>query len=162
MVHAEPGDQNVHWLHGGLHLHEELDLGTEPVTFKRRWTQRTTLVDGLREDLARNLYPLFVMEGESLQKRVKINASPYLRLCLSRLRELDGALFTFGCALSPNDEHIMDAIARSGVTRLFVGVWGDPASPANAAMIGQAYRLRTQSRDRIRIHEWDASTAPVW
>lgn len=162
LVHALPDEQNIHNLHGALHIWEELDPGGEPITYKQRWTSRFTLIEALRDMLARDEYPLIVMEGTTEQKQATIEASPYLRGCLANLRTLDGSLVTYGWAMSRNDDHILAAIRKSGVRRLYVGIYGSHRSDANAETVAQADKLALQSEGRIKVHLWKVKTAGLW
>lgn len=162
LVHAEPADQNVSWLHGAVHLHEELVAGDSPLTVKQQWSAGVPLVDRLREELREGRLPLIVMEGTWRQKQRRINSSPYLSNALQRLRHLEGSLFTYGWGLSENDDHVLNAIQRSGVKHLYVGLHGRRNSRSNANTVGQAYRVRALSGDRVRIRLWSTETASVW
>src|SRR2546423_14725483 len=60
--------QKIYYMHGALHI---FDAGAEI----QKYTWRNTgirLVEQIRNALQRNLYPLFVAEGESLQKLARI------------------------------------------------------------------------------------------
>jgi hypothetical protein len=162
LVHMYPQRQNVSWLHGAVHLHEDLVPGDKPTTIKREWSAGVPLVDGLREDLEQGRMPLMVMEGTWDQKQRKINSSPYLSNCLQLLREFQGTLFTYGFSMSDNDRHILAAIQDSKITYLYAGLYGDVEDGSNPQTVGQAHRLRAESATRIKVRFWDTSSAEVW
>lgn len=162
LTHIRPDDQTAHFLHGALHLWEEVEIGGEPTTYKLRWTRRSTLMQELRGMLRRDRYPLVVMEGTARQKQAAIDASPYLRGCMTSLRGLSGSLFTYGWAMSDNDHHILEAIAKSDVTRLYVGLFGKPRSEPNPSMISRAQWLRAATGRRVKVSLWNVETAGLW
>ena len=66
--------QNVHYLHGALHL---FDAGYQ--LQKYTWVNTgKALVDQANEALKKNLFPVFVAEGSSRSKLTKIQHSAYL------------------------------------------------------------------------------------
>lgn len=162
LEHLRPENQTVHFLHGALHLWEEADLGGEPITYKQEWTRRFTLIEALRHALDGGLYPLVVMEGTAEQKQAAIDASPYLRGCLRSLRHLGRSLFTYGWAMSGNDDHIVQAIDKSGVERLYVGLFGKRKEGSNPSVVAKAEELAATSDDRIKVQFWDVTTAGLW
>lgn len=161
LLHVAPPEQNVTYLHGALHLAEDLVLGALPDTVKAEWDGRTPLVDRLQDDLDRGVFPLIVMEGESEQKQRSINASPYLSDAQDRLRSISGSLFTFGWAFSRSDDHVVEAIRRSNVRRLYVGLHGRSGSGHNPAIIGRVRALEA-AHPAIRVRFWDTATASTW
>ena len=160
--------QRIFYLHGALHL---FDAGTElrKLTFNRTGV---ALVDQIREALGHNIYPLVVTEGTSNEKKRKILHSAYLNHAMRSFSSIQGSLFVFGLSLAPNDEHILRRIEKGKVTSLFVGIHGDPNSPANGKIIARAEMMR-QTRERavidrvsgakeLNLHYFDSATAQVW
>ena len=148
----------------GLGVAEEPEgcLVARTSTYKQEWTRRSTLIEALQESLAAGEYPLVVMEGTAGQKQAAIDASPYLRGCLSNLRNLEGSLFTYGWAMSDNDDHIVKAIERSGVKRFYVGLYGKRKEGANPSLIAKATGLQASSGDRIEVKFWKVQSAGLW
>lgn len=132
------------------------------MTVKNEWGTGLPLVDQLRDDLAVGRYPLIVMEGTWQQKQRKVNGSRYLSNAFAHLRSTSGALFTFGWALNRNDLHVMTAVARSSVDRLYIGLFGGRHLGGNPGTVGEAHRLRAESGDRIEVKFWDTRSASVW
>ncbi|UZD97380.1 DUF4917 family protein [Pseudomonas corrugata] len=109
----------IHYLHGGLHLVEDL----EGRTIKRRSNGLSSLRDLF--DLAEpDLFPLFISEGHSNKKLAKIMRSDYLSFCFSKFTKGHNDLVVLGHSLhSEYDQHIVDAIKHSNRRRVAVSVW---------------------------------------
>ncbi|UFN51588.1 DUF4917 family protein (plasmid) [Roseomonas sp. OT10] len=154
------GDQDVHFLHGALHL---LDAGAE--LQKRTWIRTSVpLMDQVREALDQERYPLFVAEGESRQKLSRIQHHGYLSRALRSFGSIGGDLFIYGHSLAPNDEHVLRKIERGKVKRLFVSLYGDPSSPDNVRIIRRAMEMseRRGGRKPLEVQFYDAASAQVW
>lgn len=152
--------QNVHYLHGALHI---FDAGTE--VQKYTWTNTgIRLIDQIRAALAIGLYPIFVAEGESDQKFGRIRHSDFLSKAYRSLQEIGGALFVYGHAMSPNDEHIIRLIGKGKLRQLFVGLYGDENSTGNVAIQRRVDLLRTSRPPRrpLEVAFFDAASAQVW
>lgn len=161
LLHVAPPEQNVTYLHGALHLSEDVVLGALPETVKAEWDGLTPLVDRLQDDLDQGDFPLIVMEGESQQKQRSINASPYLSDAQDRLRSIGGSLFTFGWAFGESDDHVIEAIRRSNVRRIYVGLHGRPGSGRNPWIVGRARTLEAE-KPSLHVRFWDTATATTW
>lgn len=163
------GETNAHsasvmFLHGALHL---FDTGKELT--KYTWVRKgVPLIDQAREALANNAFPLFVAEGTSVQKKTKIRHNAYLYQGFKQLtaNAMQGkhCMFIFGHSLAENDDHILNRIGRGRFRKIYVGIFGDPASAWN-----QQIMLRAQSLAAMRLERWpldvafyDAASAQVW
>ena len=154
------GEQDVHFLHGALHL---LDAGAE--LQKRTWSRTSVpLMDQVREALDQERYPLFVAEGESHQKLDRIQHHGYLSRALRSFSSIGGDLFMYGHSLAPNDNHVLRKIERGKVKRLFISLYGDPATPDNARIIRRAMEMseRRGSWKPLGVQFYDAASAGVW
>lgn len=163
----------LYFLHGALHL-----TTVEGEVCKLVWnTTGIRLIDQVRAGLEAKRYPLIVSEGTPLNKLERVESSSYLSHCLRKFEGLGGNLFTYGWAMSAQDNHLLRAIEKNTqLERLFVGVYGDPASPTNQALIRAAARLaggrdsvlasgrpgRRTKKKRLEVNFFDASTANVW
>jgi hypothetical protein len=163
---AEGGadSQNIHFLHGGLHLY---DYGAE--LQKKCWERAggIPLVDQIREALAANKFPLFVAEGSSEGKLNKIRHSGYLQRSLKSFASIcrtDSALFIFGHSLAENDEHILSFIERGKVGKVYIGLHGDPGSNSNRAIAARAERFRATRNERhpLDVKFFSSDSASVW
>lgn len=159
LVHADPPDQTVSYLHGALHLREEVDPATATtVTLKHHYGQ-VPLVEQIRTGLDAGHYPLVVMEGRWQAKLARIQGSPYLTSALRRLERTAGHLVTLGWALSESDQHLLQTIGRSAVTHLHVGIHGATA-PDRARIEVRARELAREAG--VEVAFWDSTTAAVW
>lgn len=153
--------QNIWYLHGALHL---FDAGTEV----RKYTWNKTgvrLIEQIRDALNRDYFPLFVSEGKSHEKLVRIKHNDYLAKAYIRFAEIDGTLFIYGHSLAENDDHFLKKIENGKIEKLFVGIYGDPNTQANAAIIERAKVMPGRRRNRsqnLSVDFYDASTAQVW
>jgi hypothetical protein len=157
------GEQRVYFLHGALHLFVQDHKLT-----KLSYNGHGSLVAELRNRLNAGNYPLVVTEGRRDEKEARIERSAYLRTALRRFGALEGALFIHGVSLSPNDDHVLELIETesSNVTALYVGIYGDPATPQARTVIERAkemkaHRLASGGRP-LRLKFYDVSTAKVW
>jgi hypothetical protein len=152
--------QNVHYLHGALHI---FDAG--PEIQKYTWVNTgVRLITQIREALERNLYPLFVAEGESKQKLDHIQHSGFLSRAYRSFANIGGNLFIFGHSMADNDDHILKLIPKNKVTNVFVSLHGDPNSGANKNIIRRMDMLASQRKGKklLSVDYFDASTARVW
>lgn len=170
---ASTSSRYLYFLHGALHL-------TTMVGEVRKFVWNTTgerLIDQVRASLAAKEYPLVVSEGKSQDKLNRIEASSYLSWCFRRFENLQGSLFSYGWGLSEQDDHLLGAIAKNvSLSRLYVGIYGDPGSEPNGKLISRAERLvdrrhevlasgrtgRRRLSGELAVKFFDAGTAKVW
>jgi len=160
--------QCVHYLHGALHL---FDAGYQ--LQKYTWVNTgKALVDQANEALKKNLFPLFVAEGDSKSKLTKIQHSAYLHhsfksfagVCQIGSRE-GTALFVFGHSFAMNDAHVLNMIGYGKVSHLFVSLFGDPSSKTNrviTANVEKIVALRRRGYPALKVDFFDAASAKVW
>lgn len=159
----EPGnshEQNTWFLHGALHV---FDAGTEV----QKYTWRRTgirLIEQVRNALSKNFFPLFVAEGTSDEKYERIRHSDYLAKAYRSFESIQHCLFIYGHSLAANDEHYLKLIERGKISHLFVGLFGDPNSKSNKAIISRANAMQTarSSRSPLKVDFYDSATAKVW
>lgn len=158
----EPGNshhQNMWFLHGALHL---FDAGIEI----QKYTWKNTgvrLIEQIRDALNRNFFPIFVAEGTSNEKLIRIRHNDYLAKAYRSFIEITGALFIYGHSLAENDEHFLKKIEKGKLSHLYVGIYGDPDSMSNKAIISRAARMTTaQRRKTLDVTFFDAASAKVW
>ena len=152
--------QTIFYLHGALHI---FDAGHE--VQKYTWVNTgVALIEQVREALERNLYPLFVSEGDSRQKLSKIKHSDFLARAYRSFSKIGGALFVYGHSFAPSDEHVLRLIDKNKCSQLFVGLYGDPDSPGNRRIRDRAQAIaagRPNSRPLEALF-YDAASARVW
>lgn len=157
--------QNIHFLHGGLHLY---DYGAE--LQKLCWERGggVPLIDQIRSALHDGMFPLFVAEGDSAAKLTRIRHSGYLQRSLKSfaevMRGVDSAVFIFGHSLAPNDEHVLRFIERGKIRRLYVSLFGPQDSVINRGIIARAERMSAARPDRfpLEVVFYSAQEAAVW
>lgn len=160
--------QNIHYLHGALHL---FDAGHH--LQKYTWVNTgKALVDQANEALKKNLFPVFVAEGDSNSKLTKIQHSAYLHhnfksfagVCQTKSRE-GTALFVYGHSFAKNDAHVLNMIGYGKIAHLFVSLYGDPNGAANNAIrnsVDKIAALRPKGHPTLKVDFFDAASAKVW
>jgi Domain of unknown function (DUF4917) len=98
----------VYFLHGALHL----VVGGTGATWKQRRGVLQTLLDQFGQPIAGDpqARPLLITEGSARDKLQSIERNDYLSHGLSRLRQTDLPTVVFGSSLSPQDQHLVDAL----------------------------------------------------
>jgi hypothetical protein len=75
------------------------------------------LIDLIADTIKKGHVPIFVCEGSSEKKLEQIDSSQYLKFANERFRDSDKRrLVIFGCSLSKQDTHIINALDKSGRT----------------------------------------------
>ena len=149
--------QQVHYLHGGLHL---FDDGVEIV--KEQYDEGSYIMENISRRLEEAQFPVFVTAGSGREKLEHIAHNRYLSHCFDRFCQVEGSLVTFGFAFGDQDSHIFEAInkaakqGRKSSPRLwsvYVGVYCDQD-------LGRIPQLK--SALKCKVTAYDARTAPVW
>lgn len=155
---------NIYYLHGALHL---FDAGA--TLQKYTWIRKgVPLVDQARDAMENDKFPLFVAEGTSEQKNAKIHHNAYLYQCLKVLTQNANTgthcFFMFGHSLAENDNHILKKLGRGRFKKLYVGIFGNPKSDFNQAIIASANALSAMRHERfpLEVCFFDSETAHVW
>ena len=152
--------QTMWFLHGALHL---FDAGTE--IQKYTWANTgVRLIEQIRNALNRDYFPIFVAEGTSNEKLIHIRHNDYLAKAYRSFSEIGGVLFIYGHSLAENDEHYLKRIEKGKLTHLCVGIYGDPTSPSNKAIIARANKMNRSRRrgKEMLVSFFDAASANVW
>ena len=156
------GRRGVFFVHGAFHL-----FAHGGTAGKNKW-EGQTLVQQLRDNLARRRLPLVVTEGTPEQKLAKIQANDYLACCWRRLRIITGTVFAFGFGFNDIDDHILQHLATNpGLTRLCIGVYpgkvGDPIPPRFSEAVDRIQALRRDANmPRLMTTFYASSTAIIW
>jgi hypothetical protein len=149
-------DQEVHFLHGGLHIYD-----TGRYIKKHACTDKgVTIIEQVRTNLAHGNFPLFVSEPTHKKKREKIDHNPYLNYCFQALGNLSGSLFIHGHSMDENDKHIFDQVKSSRASKIFVSIFGDEHSEENTRT--KANALAFLQRHGTTVDFYQAQSAPVW
>lgn len=158
--HFQPYKQNVHYLHGGLHL---FDGGAtlKKVTWKRT---RVPIVDQIRSAIDEGEYPLVVTEGTSTEKLRKVQHHAYLAKGLRSFASVTGSLFVHGHSLAQNDDHVLRGISKGKFRGLFVSLFGSVDSETNRQIQARAHLLAADRPEKkpLKVAFYDAGSAQVW
>lgn len=129
---------DIYYLHGALHLFEngrikKLNYSQSNGSLK---SQFMNLIKGQK------IFPLFVAEGSSEKKRLRIGNSGYLTRCLNSLQKIGAkktvsSLFSFGVSFSENDDHILQALVDNNCKNFYIGIFGPEASSENQYIINR-------------------------
>ena len=156
-------EKGIFYLHGALHIFEE-----DGETRKHCWNRSgERLTSHVLQALKHNRFPLFVAEGTSLQKLEHIQRSGYLWYCRQKLQSIRSPLVVCGSSLGDSDEHIVNDIADSESSLVWLGVHGGCKSASASRMELVAQKLETR-RSKIRkgkplkVLFFDLSTANIW
>jgi hypothetical protein len=147
-------DQNVFFLHGGLHIYD-----TSTTILKHAYIKKVKkIIDQVRSNLNENKFPLFVSEPNHDKKLAKIEHNPYLQYCLVALKASQGTLFIYGHSIDESDKHIFDQIEQSKLNKVFVSLYGDPKSEKNKRTQANAQTYMS----RLAVEFFNAESVPVW
>lgn len=159
---------NVHYLHGALHLFE-YDSVLKLNYAKTKESLKNQFIKLIKNQ---NKMPLFVAEGSSNKKLIRIHSSGYLTRCLNSLQKVGSkkkgsAFFTYGVSFSDNDKHILNALAKNNCSEFYVGLYGDLGSKSNKNTINNVNNLiqmRSKHKSHVppKIFFYQAETANVW
>lgn len=110
------------------------------------------------------MFPIFVAEGSSEQKLTRIRHNGYLARAERSLLSIGGALFVYGMSFGPQDDHVLRAIRHSKVSRVWIGIYGDPGSASNRGLMERvAADLGRRRRGKPPIvNYYEAKSAAAW
>lgn len=150
---------NINFLHGGLHI---FDNKSEIIKNTYSRTERTLKSQTL-ENLNKDIYPIFVSEGTSEQKKSKIIHNAYLNHCYKSLKSIgaktkDDALIIFGTLLKMNDTHIRDAILRNSVNNIYIGIYSED----EITEFDDFIEFITENKLNKNVYFYDSKTVKVW
>ena len=155
------GSQDVHYLHGALHLFEKEDA-VEKIKYDTK-----TLREQIKGRIQEGQFPLFVTEGDSNHKRKKIEARPYLEHSYQHFSNVvgkeDTVLFVFGHSLSDQDSHILERMIDGSFRHLFVGLFNGAGGDADTVR-SRAEKLKQQRKPNspLCVQYYDAESANIW
>lgn len=152
-------NQNMWFLHGALHL---FDAGHE--IQKYTWINTgIRLIEQIRDALSREYYPIFVSEGTSTEKMVRIKHNDYLAKAYRSFCEIQYCLFIYGHSLAKNDEHFLKRIEKGKLKKVYISIFGDPNTSANKEIIARAKAMQTARKvGTLEVMLYSAESAKVW
>lgn len=159
---------NVHYLHGALHL-----FAAGSRVRKVSWCRTgKTLKEQIAEQLKHDRFPLFVAEGTAEGKMTAISRNAYLSRSYRSFQGKGGDLFVLGCSLGDADTHIVRAIDGAQWRSLSVGIFGDPESEHNRALVNRCEAIATRRTQRtlrgkrkppeFDLSFFDSASTAVW
>lgn len=152
----------VFYPHGNLVLATSLTDGTKKISRK---TDGQHLVDQILEQWQTGqASPLFVSEGESEQKAKAIARNSYLNaVSTTVLPDARKTIAIYGWSMSNQDDHILNSLLRSGVTRIAVSVYtGNPDFEAYCHLVDKKIRERLQGKRAYQLVFFDSASADCW
>lgn len=142
------------YLHGALHLFDK-----KYEIIKQTYSRTSKpLKDQTLENIHRDIYPIFVSEGTSQQKKAKIIHNAYLNHCYKSLSKISGDLIIFGTMLKTNDDHIRDALKHSKIKNIYIGVSSIAAIDDFESFVEE---LKVVAHPKTVLF-YDYRTAKVW
>lgn len=163
LVWGDKNQQTFHYLHGALHLSYD---GAE--LHKHRWNPGHPLRNQVLGKILSDKFPLFVAEGDSEQKRLKIESDEYLRYSYNnfarKMEQPNDVLFIFGHSLNETDDHILDCIVEGKISRVYVSLYHDPESGYDPSIVEKAKKWETRRSNGypLKVKFFDAESAKVW
>lgn len=141
-------------LHGGLHLWQDNITGDNG-----KWLSETGRLLDLQAKYTAHTsrQPLFVSEGTSKTKLRTIQRSPYLSFCRERLASDDRPTVVFGHALSPQDQHIINALNTGAKRKIAVSIF---PSGSEHAIIAEKARVQNLLTNHDVVF-FDSTTHPL-
>jgi hypothetical protein len=163
LIWEGPDTQTVFYLHGALHLFQDGE-DTRKLSVKGR------LVDTVGRRIESDQVPLFISEGSSQEKRVRIAESDYLTAASEHLsaacNEAEARLFIFGHSLRDEDAHIFEKIAEGEAAEVFVSVRSADGPEAHAQMEKAAALWARKRQDHggppLTVFCFDPAEAAPW
>ncbi|WP_350431737.1 DUF4917 family protein [Shewanella sp. H8] len=151
---GEEANQNVFFLHGGLHLYDE-----GGVIKKHAYTDNgETIIDKVKANLDRRNFPIFVAEPDYQKKLDKILHNPYLNYCYTQLGNISDSLVIYGHSMDETDTHIFDKVGKSGVRDVYISIYGDANSTENRRTKANA----ASYFESCNVHFYEAESTPIW
>ena len=153
----DSSSQEVFYLHGALHIFDK-----KYKIIKNTYSRTAiALKEQTLKNLEQDIYPIFVSEGTSEQKKTKIIHNAYLNHCYKSLGSIgskNSSLVVFGTLLKRNDAHIREAILRNKVKNIYFGV----ASEEEISQL-EEFKEALEKADRPRnVQFYDYKTISVW
>jgi hypothetical protein len=87
-----------------------------------------------------------------------------LQSALKSFSKISNNLFIYGHSLADNDDHIINLIPKSKVSKIFIGVYGDPNDSKNKLLIKKAMGLpaKRNSKNELAVYFYRSESAQVW
>lgn len=117
---AYPGTRAVYYLHGSLFIYQTDRF----VNYKlRRVDQGIEYIRMIGREIMNDNFPVFVAEGDYMNKQKMINSNTYLTFCSNKLERASNNIVVYGFSFGQSDLHIANAIAKSGAEKIAISIY---------------------------------------
>ena len=146
----------MYYPHGALFLFEDLegDIG------KIRLNEGQNVLDQISSHMENLNIPIFIAEETYQSKMRKIQQNPYLTFAYSRISQMNGGLVIYVTSLSSQDTHIINAIKKSSVYRIAVGLHVNGKTAFDIEAEKMTIQQKFQGKN-IKFHFFDTKTCPL-
>lgn len=152
----------IFYLHGALHIFDKRD-DIIKLTYSRT---SIPLKQQIKENLDQEIYPIFISEGQSSEKKEKIIHNAYLNHNFRSLQSVGGNLVIFGTLLKMNDEHIQDAICNNQCENIYIGLFDEDKDPTTLLPFITKLKASPVHKGKKVINRnvffFDSKSADVW
>ncbi|CAM2932112.1 TPA: DUF4917 family protein [Legionella pneumophila] len=152
--------QTIYYLHGAMHIFNDGSSHYEKYT----WINSgISISEQVRESISSQKYPVFISEGTTEQKLLRIMENTYLGRAFASLKSIRGSLFIFGHSIRDEDDHVFNFINEEskGLKNIFISLFGDINSPANQKIINKIEGWKHKYIGK-NYYFYDACSANVW
>ncbi len=154
-------EQNVFYLHGGLHLF--FDKNDTYKLANNKEQKHSIIKQTQNRHVRRKESPLVIIEGNSNDKLRRINDNAYLKYCYQKLNQIKGVVLIYGHSLDYNDEHIFKTInANPNINAVYISIF---APVTNEETIRQKayYQFAERIKDKSLIVDfYNAQSVALW
>jgi hypothetical protein len=113
----------IYYLHGSLFF---FNTGTKIIKL-RKLEGSVEFIRLIKREIDNDNFPIFVAEGNHMDKLFAINDNYYLSFCLNMLKrkrkDTDKKMVSFGFSFSSQDIHIANSIMVSGIKQMAVSIY---------------------------------------
>ncbi|PJI55675.1 hypothetical protein CTI14_02735 [Methylobacterium radiotolerans] len=104
--------------------------------------------------------PVFVSEGTHSAKLSRIKRNPIFLLRMEKVSSMTGGLIIYGTSLSIQDAHIVDAIKKSRIGRIAIGIYPGTKNSFQIETEKAGIKLKFEGRS-VEIEFFDSTTCPL-
>jgi hypothetical protein len=156
LVFSPDDDSNFLFPHGALFLNRNGISAT-----KVRSSQYDPILAVVECNISDGVFPMIVSEGTGAQKQEVIKGNKYLDYCFSRLQQVEGTVFTFGCSfMEGKDEHIIQQLLRSPADKIVIGEYKPDRAKA-LRLLNEFEQVQNKQGERRRVPVFIADTSEV-
>lgn len=113
--------RSIYYLHGALFIYQT--NGGTNYKLRRLEQLRMEYIQLIRREIENDNFPIFVAEGDSMDKLRTINNNVYLNFCARNLSQVTRNLVFYGFSFGKSDSHIVDLVSKSNSQRIAISIW---------------------------------------